>query len=118
MEGPQAFPRAARLTDAADYRYVFSDAIKLSDRYFVVLYRPGRGRGARLGLAIAKKRLRRAVDRNRVKRLVRERFRHWRARLGSRDLVVLARDGLAARDKATLSASLDRLFGQVAQDSA
>ncbi len=94
---------------------MFADPQRLTDRNFVVLYRAGRGHGARLGLAIAKKRLRRAVDRNRVKRLARESFRHWRSRLGSTDVVVLAREGLAHRDNAELRASLERLWQRLAQ---
>jgi ribonuclease P protein component len=43
---------------------------------------------ARLGLVIGKKLLKRAVDRNRVKRIVREQFRLRRAALPACDLVV------------------------------
>ncbi|MEM6710277.1 MAG: ribonuclease P protein component, partial [Pseudomonadota bacterium] len=44
--------------------------------------------GARLGLVVAKRVLPRAVDRNQVKRQIREAFRLWHARLPSVDLVV------------------------------
>ncbi|HFE48197.1 MAG TPA: ribonuclease P protein component [Chromatiaceae bacterium] len=108
------FPRSARLTAASDYQYVFADPRKAVDRNFVVLYRPGRESAARLGLAVTKKRLRRAVDRNRIKRLTRESFRHAREHLGSVDAVVLVRDGCASRGNAELRASLDRLWQKVA----
>ena len=42
----------------------------------------------RLGLVIGKKQLKRAVDRNRVKRIVREQFRRQRVMLPAYDLVV------------------------------
>ncbi len=59
---------------------------------------------ARLGLVIAKKNVRRAVDRNKVKRVARESFRHHRAELGNLDIVVLARRGLGDLDSQALHA--------------
>jgi ribonuclease P protein component len=49
----------------------------------------GNGLGiARLGLIVPKRHLPRAVDRNRVKRVLREWFRHHQASLEGRDLLV------------------------------
>lgn len=62
------------------------------------------GGPARLGLAIAKKQLPRAVDRNRVKRIVRESFREHQ--LQDYDVVVLAR-------RETLTATNDELFASL-----
>lgn len=45
----------------------------------------------RLGFAIAKKQVKRAVDRNRLKRLFRESFRQSRARLPNKDFVIMVR---------------------------
>ena len=50
--------------------------------------RPEGNTEARLGLVVAKKLLKRAVDRNRVKRVVREQFRLRRSALPAVDLVV------------------------------
>lgn len=61
---------------------------------------------ARLGLAIAKKQVRRAVDRNRIKRIVRESFRHHQQQLASVDYVVMARRDTAAASNAELFVSL------------
>jgi len=46
---------------------------------------------ARLGLAIARKHVKTAVARNRIKRLIRESFRHAQHRLSGIDLVVTLR---------------------------
>ena len=56
---------------------------------FTVLYKENGGQPARLGLAISKKNCRLAVDRNRLKRVVRESFRHHRDDLDGFDVVVL-----------------------------
>jgi len=67
---------------------------------------------ARLGLAIAKKQVSRAVDRNRIKRVVRESFRTLQ--LQEHDFVVLARRDTVVATNAQLFLSLkhhwDRLL--------
>ena len=70
------------------------------------------GYQARLGLAIAKKQLPRAVDRNRIKRVVRESFRLLQ--IQGHDFVVLARRDTVTAANAQLFLSLklhwDRLL--------
>lgn len=84
-----------------------------------MLYRPSGRAEARLGLAVAKKHLRRAVARNRIKRLIRESFRHHRQALAGLDLVVLVKPGIDAADNRSLHASLARHWKrlQAAADS-
>ena len=53
--------------------------------------------GARLGVVVGRKNLPRAVDRNTVKRIVREAFRLQRAELLPRDMLVRLRQRLAGR---------------------
>ena len=50
--------------------------------------RPAECTEARLGLVVGKKLLKRAVDRNRVKRIIREQFRQRRESLPACDLIV------------------------------
>lgn len=73
---------------------------------------------ARMGLAIAKKRARRAVDRNRLKRQVRESFRQQGTNLGLVDVVVMNRDAAAQATPAELRRKLDELWRQIADFSA
>jgi len=68
-------------------------------------------------MAIARKQIRRAVDRNRLKRLVRETFRSHRAGLAGLDLVVMARSAAVEADNATLAASLARHFSRLADQA-
>ena len=49
---------------------------------------------ARLGLVVAKKHARHAVQRNRLKRLLRDSFRHHKAELAGLDIVALVKPGL------------------------
>ena len=65
---------------------------------------------SRLGLAIAKKRAKRAVDRNRIKRIARESFRHNRLLLNGFDAVVMNKDNAAKATTIELRESLDTLW--------
>jgi ribonuclease P protein component len=65
---------------------------------------------SRLGLAISKKQIRRAVDRNRLKRHIRESFRRHRKQLMGLDLVVMARPAAGLADKKQLNTSLAELM--------
>ena len=66
---------------------------------------------ARLGLVVGKRAVRRAHDRNRVKRVLRETFRHRRPQLPAVDLVVqvTGNDVSNAAVRASLEALLDGL---------
>ena len=72
-----------------------------------MLARPNNLRQSRLGLAIAKRSVRRAVDRNRIKRLIRESFRYHHKELPSLDIVVMAKYNTAASTNSELFTSLE-----------
>lgn len=74
---------------------------------------PGTATHARLGLAVAKRHVPRAVDRNRVKRVVRESFRQRRDKLGAADIVVLARKHTAGMSNRSLSGQLRDIWLEV-----
>lgn len=79
INADRRFSADRRLLTAADFSHVFKKPQKSADRYLMLLASSGQHQHARMGLAIAKKRIKRAVDRNRIKRLVRESFRQHQA---------------------------------------
>ena len=87
----ESFSRAYRLTAAADYQHVFADASRFGNKNFTLLVRKNSLGHPRLGLAIAKKSVRLAVNRNRIKRLIRESFRHEIKDLPSIDIIAMCR---------------------------
>lgn len=94
--------RDARLVDKVDFDRVFADNQRARTDYVMVMARPNQAGYPRLGMVIAKRLLARAVDRNRVKRCVRESFRKVLPELPACDFVVrlIARpvQGEEARD--------------------
>jgi ribonuclease P protein component len=102
-----SFPRRVRLTEPRQYKAVFAGARRLGDRNITVLALPNGLDHPRLGLAIARKTANRAVDRNRIKRLVRESFRQQQHLLGGYDLVVISKPGIVHADNDALRRSIE-----------
>ena len=109
------FTRQQRLVQAVDFQRVFDKPERRTDKYFTILYINGHQSAGRLGLAISKKRARRAVDRNRIKRLVRESFRQHQQLLSGKDIVVMAREATATASKADLYKSLSAHWQQLSK---
>ena len=101
------YPRVHRLLKPSEFRYVFDSAVRSGDRAFTLLVRSTDQGYPRLGMAIARKKTRTAVGRNRIKRLIRESFRQRRGDLPSIDIVVLLRDGAVHQDNVALRSELD-----------
>lgn len=105
------FTKAKRLLNAKDYSRVFDKAgAKASHKHLLLLARASEGPGHRLGLVIAKKNVRLAVQRNRIKRLAREFFRTLPQNEVQgeppMDVVLLTRKGIDQLDNAELSSIL------------
>lgn len=95
-----------RLPGAAEFNRVFQQCRRSGDRFFTVLYCSNDLGYPRLGLAIAKRNVRLAVQRNRLKRIIRESFQAARPRLSGVDIVVMARPQAQNATNPDLFASL------------
>jgi ribonuclease P protein component len=74
------------------------------------IFRLASGRGTRLGIVVGKRFVARSVDRNRIKRLMREVFRTTRAQLLPMDNILRARSPIVVLDVGALRAEIDGLF--------
>jgi ribonuclease P protein component len=86
------FTSQQKLTKAIEFKRVFRKPVVSSDACFKVLARVGQENNARLGMAVSRQIDKKAVGRNRIKRVIRESFRQRFSGHGVRvDIVVLPR---------------------------
>jgi len=78
----------------------------VGDDYFSVLGQNNNKPVARLGLAIARKHIKNAVGRNRIKRLARESFRQNQQLLAGFDIVITLRKDASRLDNETIRQNL------------
>jgi ribonuclease P protein component len=78
-----------RINHPKEYQQAFKSSCRSVDEKFLVLARKNDLKQARLGLAISKKNVNRAVSRNQIKRAIRESFRHHKNILNGLDVVVV-----------------------------
>lgn len=109
------FGKAKRLLNAHDYSRVFNSTdAKAFHNNLLLLARRNGGSGHRLGLVIAKKNIRLAVQRNRIKRISREFVRKDPHGI-SMDVIVLARRGLDKLDNAEMASLFERQWNKLAR---
>jgi len=96
---------------------VFAHNWIVAGRYFVVRTRSSGLPGARLGIIAARKAIRRAVDRNTCKRIVRELFRERKQRLGGLDVVVICRVAVSGSARTDARRELARLLTDIGENS-
>ncbi|WP_386687774.1 ribonuclease P protein component [Lonepinella sp. MS14437] len=104
------FSRELRLLTPEHFKYVFQEPLRSSAPEVTILARKNNLTHPRLGLTVAKKHLKRAHDRNRIKRLCRESFRLLQHSLPNYDFVIVAKAGIGKLDNPTLTQTLDKLW--------
>ena len=103
------FSRQSRLLKPAEFKLVFQKPFRSGDECFRVLARDNEIDNHRLGMAMSKKACAKAVDRNRIKRVVRE---HFRTKIAARladntlDFVVMPTKKTATQSNKILNESL------------
>lgn len=108
------FSHPYRLVSKHDFQSVFAKPCKFVGKNLIILCRPNQKAHGRLGIIIAKRYVKQAVCRNKVRRVVRESFRHHKEALKGLDIVVLMRSEWAPQDKQAgkkvLRESIDKLW--------
>lgn len=109
-----SYPRQLRLLTGGDFKQVFSRArIKVSEQHLLILACPNGLDHSRIGFVISKKNIRLAVNRNRVRRIIRESFRLNQHRLPNVDIVILARKGLGDIENPEVHKLIDRSWSRL-----
>ncbi len=92
------------------FNFVFEQPQRASVLQMIILGRLNQLGYPRIGLTVAKKHVRHACQRNRIKRLARESFRLNQHKLPSMDFIFLVKKGVAELDNHTLMETLEKLW--------
>jgi len=106
------FPSSARVLTSAEFERIFKHGKRTASPLLALHMLAQAEGGARLGLVVSRKVDKRAVGRNRIKRVVRDYFRRIRPQLQSGAYVVLARAAAKHADNAQLRQTLEHLFAR------
>ena len=114
------FNRESRLLTPDHFQSVFKKPIRFGSRHFTILIIPSTlpddsCKNNRLGLAIAKKRVKLAVQRNRIKRIIRESFRLNQHELPPIDMVVMVKSGIDQLDNNVINQELAKVWRKIIQ---
>lgn len=113
------FGREKRLLTPRQFKAVFdSPSGKVPGRNVLLLARENDLQHPRLGLVIGKKSVKLSVERNRIKRQIRETFRHHQLELAGWDIVIIARKGLADLDNPELAKQFAKLWKRLSRNPA
>ena len=111
-----SFPKSVRLLTSEQYSDVFQKVeIRVSSKHFLILARKRDKINSRIGIIVAKKHVKLAVQRNRIKRLLRESFRHERHQFTNLDMVVLAKKNASSLSNIACAEELQYLWRKLKQ---
>jgi len=103
----QSFGRHLRITKKRDYLTVYKQGARSYSEHFTIVACRSEMDTSRLGITVSKK-VGNAVERNRIRRLVREFFRLNRSRLSVRqDIVIIANKNIGSLTYQDVCAELE-----------
>ncbi len=109
------FNRESRLLTPGQFQAVFSKPIRFGSNHITILITQNNCERNRLGLAIAKKRVKLAVQRNRIKRQIRESFRLNQHKLPHIDMVVMVKSGTDKLENHEINQQLEKIWRKIIQ---
>ncbi|MBX4181003.1 ribonuclease P protein component [Sodalis sp. CWE] len=104
------FSRKLRLLTSAHFAFVFQKPKKVSALNISIFGRLNTLAYPRIGITIAKKHVKQAHERNRIKRLVRESFRLFQHALPAMDFVITVKKNISNLDNRSLTETLGKLW--------
>ena len=107
-----SYTKKDRLQKANQFSRVFDHATKTSSEFFTILSRENEVHQPRLGIVVAKRRAKRSVDRNILKRIIRESFRLNKHTLPAYDFIVILKRPIKIIKRTHLRIQMDSLWKQ------
>jgi len=108
------FPKTSRLLKRPQFLHLAEHGKKIHTDSFIAIIKQSIAANNRIGITVSKK-TGNAVQRNRIKRITREYFRHNKEMIsGPKDINIIAKKGLAALSNQKIFEKLDKLFTRIA----
>ena len=104
------FGRELRLLTPSHYSRIFDQPARAASDIFTLLAKPNNLSNPRIGLTVAKKHVKKAVQRNRIKRLSRECFRLNQHKFDNIDVVLMVKKGIDERSNEEITQQLEKLL--------
>ena len=104
------FSRQFRLKTKAEFKNIFDQPNKISQKYVTILFKPNQKNYSRIGIIVAKRIAHHAHDRNRIKRIIKDSFRCHKVKLLGKDIIIIAKQPSKIIDKKTLRQGIDHLW--------
>ncbi|HET9577540.1 MAG TPA: ribonuclease P protein component [Usitatibacter sp.] len=112
---PEGFSRRHRFSTRGAFGPVLRGSRKLRGRLAIMHVVPAPSQASRLGVALTRRLVPAALDRNRVKRLAREVFRRHAVKRSGLDCVIALRERFDAAQTPALRDEIRELFDQAAR---
>lgn len=103
-----------RLKDSTDIQRVYQQGKKLNSPHGRLFFCANQSDYARLCISVGKKQVAKAVARNRIKRIIRESFRHHQTLLGKVDIFFVVFKSMATLDNSTMRQFVDKQWQRLA----
>lgn len=98
------------MVSKSEFDRVFSESVKISQKHILALFKRNPDQHGRLGIVVGKRVAKKAISRNRIKRVIRESFRLHQKKLVGWDIVVVARQQIDSVDHFNLRKGVDELW--------
>ena len=109
-----SYPKTSRLLKRSRFLELSKKGKKIHTGSFIAIVLDGAKTNNRIGITVSKK-VGNAVKRNRIKRIIREYFRHRKDFLpGIWDINIIAKRGLTGLEYSRIIEELDKLFTKIA----
>jgi ribonuclease P protein component len=106
---------ALRLRRPSEFKLGYAQGRRVGNELFTAVVRPSGAAHPRLGQSVAVRMAGNAVNRNRLRRLVRESFRLRQHELPAVDIIIGVRAAARTTGNPALVAALDRLWNKIAR---
>lgn len=109
----KGFPPELRLKTQAEFRHILEKRLRLFSRFYTISYFPNQKTHARIGFVISKRQIKKAHDRNRLRRIAKEAFRLRQGEIFGLDLVIMASHQALRVENEELRQCIDGLLSKL-----